>query len=84
MRPASMCFTTARGSSADAPAHNSCPRPRASWSPQHTRCSPPLGIAALIIDVARDIAFMDELRHAGALRRRTGRRRREAPPALRK
>ncbi len=43
---------------------------------------PRLGIAALIIDVARDIAFMDELRHAGGQQARSPTRRGQLFAAL--
>ncbi|MCA1680536.1 MAG: hypothetical protein LC777_17095, partial [Actinobacteria bacterium] len=43
---------------------------------------PRLGIAALIIDVARDIPFMDELRHAGGQQARSPTRRGQLFAAL--
>ncbi len=43
---------------------------------------PRLGIAALIIDVARDIPFMDELRHAGGQQARSATRRDQLFAAL--
>jgi hypothetical protein len=43
---------------------------------------PRVGIAALIIDVARDVPFMDELRHAGGQQARSPTRRSQLFAAL--